>query len=79
MNKWIDVKDRLPEDKKYTKVLIVVCYSLAVDVGRFTTEAGEYDGYSHSFSWGCGNYSEDEYHTVTRWQPMIEPPKEIQE
>lgn len=61
-NKWISVKDRLPEEKEW-----VLCYCRAKikEVLRF--QNGEwYHDPNHTYMYGF----------VTHWMPLPEPPKE---
>ena len=75
---WIPASD-LPEEKKYTPCLLAVWYRLAVDFS-VTLEKGAYDGYSKSFEWKEGQYSNDENYTVLGWVPinciLLPPPPE---
>lgn len=69
MNKWISVKDRLPE--RYDSVL-VCCNTGFVTIGSW-------DGYGENpVNWRClssisQTFPEGEF--VTNWQPLPEPPK----
>ena len=74
--KWISVEDRLPDEKKMTKTLVSVFYTLAKH-HAVTVHAAEYDGWSKSWEWYtrfCA-YSEDEINIVTHWMPLPKPPK----
>lgn len=60
MNKWISVKDRLPEDER--EVLVVYCGEGIKDVHMSWYEGDE-------FGWATLGY-------VSHWMELPEPPKE---
>jgi hypothetical protein len=65
--KWISVKERLPEDRH--SVLVYCPYNKCIYTAYYDDFNDEW------YYFGCGGGIEV-YYTVTNWMPLPEPPKE---
>jgi hypothetical protein len=68
VNKWISVKERLPEE---TKRVLCLTSSGLYSVGYYYKNAWQGDAVYQSF--------EERGYTITHWQPLPEKPKEFTE
>lgn len=68
MDKWISVKDKLPEDKN--KLLIFE--SDNIEIGRYNPSKKRFELFELDYFGGM-DWCKDEY--VTHWMPLPEPPK----
>jgi hypothetical protein len=75
MNKWISVKDRLPESPKTGCVNVIVA-TYDIERERYHISFAEfqrnnfYDNYNEKMS------IDDPYWPITHWMPLPEPPNE---
>ena len=70
---WVSVDDRLPEIKEHYRSELVMCYS----------PDGEHEclfDYYEMNGFGQGCFTTEKYFgiTITHWQPLPEPPKEVE-